>query len=121
MESGTSVTVFDPTMSKTSVQSARTAHRADAHHALFTLKSLSFITIRTAAGKRPPPSVAQRVGFEPTDTSLHHTISNSSNLLIEMIEHVLFFHADLSHVKPAQNHVLYRKAKVCGDIDRLQK
>ena len=68
-----------------------------------------------------PLNMAQRKGFEPLDTFLHHTISNSSNLLIEMIEHVLFFHADLSHVKPAQNHVLYRKAKVCGDIDRLQK
>ena len=65
--------------------------------------------------------LAQRKGFEPLDTFLHHTISNSSNLLIEMIERVLFFHADLSHVKPAQNHVLYRKTKVCGDIDRLQK
>ena len=65
--------------------------------------------------------LAQRKGFEPLDTFLHHTISNSSNLLIEMIERVLFFHADLSHVKPAQNHVLYRKTKVCGNIDRLQK
>ena len=71
--------------------------------------------------RRPRFLLAQRVGFEPTDTSLHHTISNSLYLFRKMSFLILFFDTQCTHVKSAQNHIFDCKAKVCGNINCLQK